>query len=120
MRHAILAPIVFLVLAALVATPAFSDPQPREAAPAKPKIVQPIRVAPRIVIPTDAVSFGFGFRYHSGIVRSILSPAHGEEDFTHWDELMLTTLYNDRLTPGSSRAEALASVRTQINVALTE
>lgn len=60
----------------------------------------------------------FGFRYHSGIVRSILSPAHGEGDLTRWDELMLTTLYDDRLSPGRPRAESLASVRALIATAL--
>ena len=62
----------------------------------------------------------FGFRYHSGLVRSILSPAHGEDDFTRWDELMLTTLYSDRLSPGLSRTESLASARGLIEKALTE
>lgn len=66
------------------------------------------------------IMHSFGFRYHSGLVRSILSPAHGEDDFTRWDELMLTTLYSDRLSPGLSRAESLASVRGLIETALAE
>ncbi len=61
-----------------------------------------------------------GFRYHSGLVRSILSPAHGEDDFTRWDELMLMTLYSDRLSPGSTRSESLAPARAFIETALTE
>ena len=33
----------------------------------------------------------FGFRYHSGIVRSVLSPAHGNPELlTPWDELNWT------------------------------
>ena len=66
------------------------------------------------------IMHSLGFRYHSGLVRSILSPAHGEDDFTRWDELMLMTLYSDRLSPGLSRAESLASVRGLIEKALTE
>lgn len=62
----------------------------------------------------------FGFRYHSGIARSILSPAHGEQDLTRLDELMLATLYDDDLPPGTSRAEALASARRLIGVSLTK
>ncbi len=66
------------------------------------------------------IMHSFGFRYHSGVTRSILSPAHGEDDFTHWDELMLATLYNDSLSPGSSRADTLASVRGLIEKSRTE
>ncbi len=62
----------------------------------------------------------FGFRYHSAISKSILSPVHGEQDFTRWDELMLATLYDDSLLPDSSRAETLASVRGLIESSRTK
>jgi len=62
----------------------------------------------------------FGFRFHSGIARSILSPAHGEQDLTRWDELMLSTLYDDGLSPGMSRAESLSSARRLIGVSFTK
>ena len=58
-----------------------------------------------------------GFRYHSGITRSILSPLHGERNFTSWDNLMIATLYNQSLSPGLSRADALSSVRGLIEEA---
>ncbi len=66
------------------------------------------------------IMHSFGFRYHSGLVRSILGPAHGEDGFTRWDDLMLTTLYSERLSPGLSRSESLASVRGLIETALSE
>ena len=53
----------------------------------------------------------FGLRYHSGIVRSVLSPAHEETGLTPWDELALKVLYDPRLEPGSTRDAATAIVR---------
>ncbi len=53
----------------------------------------------------------FGFRFHSGIVRSVLSPAHAEEALTAWDELALQVLYDPRLEVGMARDRALPLVR---------
>lgn len=48
----------------------------------------------------------FGFGNHSAIVRSVLSPVHGETDLTPWDRLALRVLYDRRLKPGMSRNAA--------------
>ena len=69
---------------------------------------------------THEIMHSLGFRYHSGLARSVLSPAHGENDFTRCDEIMLMALYSDGLSPGLSRAEALTSVRGLIEKALAE
>lgn len=53
----------------------------------------------------------FGFRYHSGIVRSVLSPAHGPEAPTDWDILALRVLYDPRLRPALNRRDALPVIR---------
>ena len=45
----------------------------------------------------------FGFRYHSGILRSVMSPAHGEDELTEWDELAFQVLYDPRLELGAPR-----------------
>lgn len=53
----------------------------------------------------------FGLRYHSGIVRSALSPAHEEAQLTPWDELALRVLYDARLELGAARAEVAPRIR---------
>ncbi len=50
----------------------------------------------------------FGFLGHSHRVRSILSYVHGEEDLTRWDEVLLKSLYDSRLTTGMPRSEVMA------------
>ena len=69
---------------------------------------------------THEIMHSLGFRYHSGLVRSVLSPVHGEDDFTHWDDFLLTTLYSDTLSPGMSRAETRNLARSLIGKALSE
>ncbi len=53
----------------------------------------------------------FGFRYHSGILRSVLSPAHGEDVLTEWDELALRVLFDPRLQIGEPREQTLPIIR---------
>ncbi len=53
----------------------------------------------------------FGFRYHSGIVRSVMSPAHGEHELTEWDKLAFRVLYDPRLEVGAPRDQALPTIR---------
>lgn len=53
----------------------------------------------------------FGFRFHSGLVSSVLSPVHDEEALTGWDELALRVLYDPRLETGIARDTALPLVR---------
>jgi hypothetical protein len=53
----------------------------------------------------------FGFSFHSGIVRSVLSPAHGEDELTEWDELAFQVLYDPRLELGAPRDLVLPVVR---------
>jgi hypothetical protein len=56
----------------------------------------------------------FGFRYHSGIVRSILSPAHDQETFSEWDELALEILYHPSVEAGLTREQAAPVFRRLI------
>ena len=53
----------------------------------------------------------FGLRYHSGIVRSVLSSAHTEEHLSPWDELAIRVLYDTRLHLGAPRATAVPAIR---------
>ncbi len=52
-----------------------------------------------------------GLRYHSGLVRSALSPVHEEETLTPWDELALRVLYDTRLEAGTTSEFALPIFR---------
>ena len=61
----------------------------------------------------------FGFRYHSGVVRSILSPAHDQETFSEWDELALRILYHPSVEAGMTRQQA-APVFRRLIAELTE
>ncbi len=56
----------------------------------------------------------FGFRYHSGVVRSILSPAHDQETFSEWDELAVRILYHPSVEAGMTRAQAAPVFRRLI------
>ena len=53
----------------------------------------------------------FGFRYHSGIVRSVMSPTHGEHELTEWDKLAFRVLFDPRLEVGAPRDQALQIIR---------
>jgi hypothetical protein len=53
----------------------------------------------------------FGFGYHSGIVRSALSPVHREAKLTEWDELALRVLFDSRLEVGAPRDQTLPIIR---------
>jgi hypothetical protein len=53
----------------------------------------------------------FGFRFHSGIVRSVMSPAHDEDVLTEWDKLALRVLYDARIDIGAPRELALPLFR---------
>ena len=57
----------------------------------------------------------FGLRYHSGIVRSALSPAHEEAQLTPWDELALRVLYDARLEFGAAREEVAPTIREVVS-----
>ena len=57
----------------------------------------------------------FGLRYHSGIINSVLSPAHEATGLTPWDELALTVLFDARLEPGTTRDDASPTIRDIIS-----
>jgi hypothetical protein len=61
----------------------------------------------------------FGLRYHSGIVRSTLSPAHGNAKLTPWDELALRVLYDARLEFGAARDEVAPTIREVVTEFIT-
>ncbi len=57
------------------------------------------------------IMHAMGFSNHSPILPSTLSPLHGEQDFTSWDEIALRVLYDDRLRPGMTEDEAMPIAR---------
>jgi len=57
----------------------------------------------------------FGWRGHTHRVRSAISYMHGESELTRWDAVLMRTLYDPRLEPGISRADAMPRVRAIIH-----
>ncbi len=57
------------------------------------------------------IMHALGFRFHSGRLRSALSPIHGQHRFTEWDRLAIRALYDSRMQPAMSRDEALPLLR---------
>ena len=66
-------------------------------------VADPDRIKPCVA---HELMHSFGFGYHSAIVRSIMSPLHGEETLTEWDELALRLLYDPSLQGGMTREDA--------------
>jgi hypothetical protein len=53
----------------------------------------------------------FGFRYHSSILLSTLSPFHSVERITAWDEIALSVLFDPRVTPGAERGQVFPVIQ---------
>lgn len=53
----------------------------------------------------------FGFRYHSGILQSTLSPFHEAERLTAWDEIALSVLFDPRVSPGAERGQVFPVIQ---------
>jgi len=60
---------------------------------------------------THELLHGMGWRGHTHRIRSAISYAHGETELTKWDRLMMRALYDPRLPPGISKADAIPIVR---------
>ena len=58
---------------------------------------------------------GVGFQGHTHGLDSTLSYFHGKQELTHWDDILLKTLYHAELKPGMTRAEALPIARKIIS-----
>ena len=61
----------------------------------------------------------FGFRYHSGILRSTLSPFHEPEEFTAWDEIALSVLFDPRIEPGTKRGQVFPTIQKIVHERLS-
>lgn len=53
----------------------------------------------------------FGFRFHSGILRSALSPFHKDEGLTAWDKIALSVLFDRRIAPGTNREQVFPMIQ---------
>ncbi|MBE9554855.1 MAG: DUF2927 domain-containing protein [Proteobacteria bacterium] len=60
---------------------------------------------------THELLHALGWRGHTHRIRSAISYAHGESELTKWDRLMMRALYDPRLPPGISKADAIPIVR---------
>ena len=60
---------------------------------------------------THELLHALGWRGHTHRVRSAISYAHGETELTKWDRLMMRALYDPRLAPGISKADAIPVTR---------
>lgn len=60
---------------------------------------------------THELLHALGWRGHTHRIRSAISYAHGESELTKWDRLMMRALYDPRLPPGISKADAIPVVR---------
>ena len=63
---------------------------------------------------------GLGWRGHTHRIRSVISYAHGETKLTKWDRLMMRALYDSRLPPGISKADAIPVARAIFRKMLKE
>ncbi|MGH6949121.1 MAG: DUF2927 domain-containing protein [Kiloniellales bacterium] len=57
----------------------------------------------------------FGFRHHSGLVRSALSPFHGKDTLTVWDETALKILYDPEIRHNAGRNAVMPIARRRIS-----
>jgi hypothetical protein len=62
----------------------------------------------------------FGWRGHTHRVRSAISYMHGESELTRWDVYLMQALYDRRLEPGTSKAEAMPKARGILRELLNE
>ena len=53
----------------------------------------------------------FGFRYHSGLLRSTLSPFHEAVALTAWDKIALSVLFDPRIAPGAKRGQVFPTIQ---------
>ena len=53
----------------------------------------------------------FGFRYHSSLLHSALSPFHDAERITAWDEIALSVLFDPRVEPGTERRQVFPVIQ---------
>lgn len=53
----------------------------------------------------------FGWRGHTHRIRSANSYMHDEHELTRWDRLLLRTLYDPRLPPGTPKEDAIPKAR---------
>jgi hypothetical protein len=60
---------------------------------------------------THELLHALGWRGHTHRIRSAISYAHGESELTKWDRLMMRALYDARLPPGISKADAIPVIR---------
>jgi len=60
---------------------------------------------------THELLHALGWRGHTHRIRSAISYAHGESELTQWDRLMMRALYDERLPPGISKADAIPVIR---------
>ncbi len=60
---------------------------------------------------THELLHALGWRGHTHRIRSAISYAHGETELTKWDRMMMRALYDPRLPPGISKADALPVIR---------
>ena len=63
---------------------------------------------------THELLHAFGWRGHTHRVRSANSYAHGENQLTRWDRILMRTQYDPRLATGTPKADALPVARVII------
>jgi len=69
---------------------------------------------------THELLHALGWRGHTHRIRSAISYAHGESELTKWDRLMMRALYDPRLPPGISKADAFPVIRVIFHEMLEE
>lgn len=69
---------------------------------------------------THELLHGLGWRGHTHRLRSAISYAHGETGLTNWDRMMMRALYDPRLPPGISKADAIPIARAIFHEMLEE
>lgn len=62
----------------------------------------------------------FGWRGHTHRIRSANSYMHGEYALTRWDRLLMRTLYDPRLPPGTPKNDAILQARAILRELLAD
>lgn len=62
----------------------------------------------------------FGWRGHTHRIRSANSYMHNEDELTRWDRLLMRTLYDPRLPPGTPKDDAIPKARAILRELLAD
>lgn|GEM_PF-5017697 len=60
------------------------------------------------------VMHALGFRFHSGVITSVMSPFHSQKTLSRWDIMAIRALMSEGMVAGMGRSEALDRVNATL------